>query len=98
MGKEIIFTARYCASKRKTQKYFVPGRHVMICCEDDIQFLGFVCFFEENVPFEHGDWVKVTVGFDYGECRIYGQDEGPILRLSHIEEGKRPQQELVTFT
>ncbi len=98
MGKEIIFTARYCASKRKTQKYFVPGRHVMTCCEDDIQFLGFVCFFEENVPFEHGDWVKVTVGFDYGECRIYGQDEGPILRLIHIEEGKRPQQELVTFT
>lgn len=98
MGKEITFTARYCASKRKTQKYFVPGRHVMTCCEDDIQFLGFVCFFEEDVPFEHGDWVKVTAGFDYGECRIYGQDEGPILHLVHIEEGKRPQQELVTFT
>lgn len=98
MGKEITFTARYCASKRKTQKYFVPGRHVMTCCEDDIQFLGFVCFFEDDVPFEHGDWVRVTAGFDYGECRIYGQDEGPILRLVHIEEGKRPRQELVTFT
>lgn len=98
MGKEIRFTARYCASKRKTQKYFVPGRHVMTCCEDDIQFLGFVCFFDSDVPFEHGDWVKVTAAFDYGECSIYGQDEGPILQLVHIEEGKKPQQELVSFT
>lgn len=98
MGKEITFTARYCASAKKTQKYFVPGRHVMTCCEDDIQFLGFICFFEGDMPFGHGDWVKVTAGFDYGECRIYGQDEGPILHLVHIEEGKKPQQELVAFT
>lgn len=98
MGKEITFTARYCASAKKTQKYFVPGRHVMTCCEDDVQFLGFVCFFEGGMPFEHGDWVKVTAVFDYGKCKIYGQEEGPVLRLVHIEEGKKPQQELVAFT
>ena len=46
---------------------------------------------------QHGDWVNVSVHFDYGECRMYGE-EGPILRLIHIEEGKKPQQELVTFT
>ena len=49
------------------------------------------------MPFKHGDWVNVSVHFDYGECRMYGE-EGPILRLIHIEEGKKPQQELVTFT
>lgn len=97
MGKEIAFTARYCASARPEQKYFVPGRHIMTCCEDDIQFLGFICYFEENMPFKHGDWVKVHVEFDYGECRMY-DGQGPILRLIHIEEGKKPEQELVTFT
>lgn len=98
MGKEVSFTARYCASAKPHQKYFVPGRHIMTCCEDDIQFLGFICYYEEtDMPFQHGDWVNVTVGFDYGECKMYGE-EGPILQLVHIEKGKKPEQELVTFT
>ena len=46
----------------------------MTCCEDDIQFLGFICYYEmDDMPFEHGDWVNVTAGFDYGECRLYGE-------------------------
>ncbi len=97
MGKEIVFTARYCASAKKEQKYFVPGRHIMTCCEDDIQFLGFLCYFQGEMPFKHGDWVHVTAAFDYGECKMY-DEEGPILHLVHIEEGAKPEQELVTFT
>lgn len=99
MGKEITFTARYCASAKKGQKYFVPGRHIMTCCEDDIQFLGFLCKFEGDMPFKHGDWIRLTVHFDYGECQMYGPDEeGPILTLIHIEQGTQPKPELVTFT
>ena len=31
----------------------------MTCCEDDIQFLGFICYYEmDDMPFEHGDWVN----------------------------------------
>lgn len=96
-GKEIIYTARYCASAKSSQKYFVPGRHVMTCCEDDIQFLGFICSYEGEMPFEHGDWVKVTVAFDYGYSKLYGED-GPILHLVNICEGTKPEQELVSFT
>lgn len=97
MGKEIVFTARYCASAKASQKYFVPGRHIMTCCEDDIQFLGFICDFEGEMPFEHGDWVRVTAQFDYGFSKMYGE-EGPLLHLIHIEEGSKPEQELVAFT
>ena len=97
MGKEVMFTARYCASAKASQKYFVPGRHIMTCCEDDIQFLGFICDFEGEMPFEHGDWVRVTAQFDYGFSKMYGE-EGPLLHLIHIEEGNKPEQELVAFT
>lgn len=97
MKKEIVFTARYCASAKKEQKYFVPGRHIMTCCEDDIQFLGFICDFETEMPFKHGDWVRVNVVFDYGFSKMYGED-GPLLHLIHIEEGTKPEQELVSFT
>lgn len=99
LGKEILFTAKYCASAKPDQKYFVPGRHVMTCCEDDIQFLGFICNFKEDMAFEHGDWIHVKVSFDYGKHEMYGYDEtGPILKLISIEQAKQPEIELVTFT
>ena len=100
MGKEIRFTAKFCASQEPGKDYFIPGRHVMTCCEDDIQFLGFICYFQKGQTegFQHEDWVKVKVDFDFGEHEMYGYDEGPILSLVSIEPGEKPQQELVTFT
>lgn len=99
MGKIIHFTARYCASNEPGKKYFVPGRHIMTCCEDDIEFLGFLCNFTQDLDYKHGDWVSVDVEFDYGECAMYAPDgEGPILELVKIEDGTKPEQELVTFT
>ena len=100
MGKEIIFTAKYCASEESGADYFIPGRHVMTCCEEDIQFLGFICYLEDETErrFGHEDWVKVRVRFDYKEHEMYGYDEGPVLTLISIEPSKQPQQELVTFS
>ena len=100
VGKEICFRGRYCASMDENSEYFVPGRHVMTCCEDDIQFLGFVCFFHkgETAGFAHGDWCDVRVRFGFGEHEMYGYDEGPILELISIKRSGKPEQELVTFT
>ena len=99
IGKEIEFTAKYCASQDKNIKLFVPGRHVMTCCEDDIQFLGFACKFQGEEKFKHGDWVRVVATFDYGPCEVYGPDEeGPVLTLVSIKGVPKPEQELVSFT
>ena len=99
MYKELEFTVKYCASNSRDIKYFVPGRHVMTCCEDDIQFLGYVCSFEKETGFQHGDWVRVVVSFDFGPCDVYGPgEEGPILTLIDIKPGQKPEQELVSFT
>ena len=83
--REIEFTAKYCASAESGSKYFVPGRHIMTCCEEDIQFLGFVCYFEGNIDFKHEDWIRVNVKFDYRYCDMYGE-EGPVLKLLSISE------------
>lgn len=96
VGKEITFVARFCASAQPGEKYFVPGRHVMTCCEEDIQFLGFLCKSEEQLPFTHGQWVKVTAGFEYEFSELYGE-EGPVLQLMHAEEAEQPEPELVFF-
>lgn len=96
-GKEMEFTARYCASAKPGEKYFVPGRHIMTCCADDIQFMGFVCYFKGKTDFDHEDWVRVRARFDYRYCDLYGE-EGPVLSLVSIEKGEKPEPELVTFT
>lgn len=99
MGKEIEFTAKFCASRDKRMQYFVPGRHVMTCCEDDIQFLGYVCQYDGEIKYQHGDWVRVVVKFDFGPCEIYGPgEEGPIYTLVEITGTDKPEQELVSFT
>ncbi len=95
--KEISFTARFCASAKPGQHYFIPGRHIMTCCEDDIQFLGYVCYYEGELPYQHGDWIRVKVLFDYRYCSIYGE-EGPVFLLRDIHPSQPPAQELVTFS
>lgn len=96
IGKEISFTARFCASAKPGQPYFVPGRHVMTCCEEDIQFLGFICEFDREPEFKHGDWVHVTAVFGYQYMDMY-REEGPVLELVRIEKAKQPEPELVFF-
>lgn len=97
MGKIVEFTAKYCASAKPGEKYFVPGRHIMTCCEEDIQFLGYVCSFSEDPGYEHEDWIRVRVRFDYRDCELYGE-EGPVLELVSSEKAEKPDPELVTFT
>ena len=72
----------------------------MTCCADDIQFLGFICYFDDDTGerFGHGDWIHVKVSFDCGIHEMYGFDMGPILKLVSIEPAERPEQELVTFS
>ncbi|MEG0829764.1 MAG: GTP-binding protein [Anaerovoracaceae bacterium] len=97
MGKTISFSARFCESTQEGEEYFIPGRHIMTCCEDDIQFLGYLCKYKGKAKYNHGDWVKVTVLFDFG-CLEDGNEPGPMLQLKEIAKGEKPEQELVFFT
>ena len=97
-GKTIHFKARFCESSEEGLKCFIPGRHVMTCCEDDIEFMGFVCFYEGMIAYNHGEWVEIEAKFDYGPCDLYGPgEEGPMLYLKSIKATEQPIPELVTF-
>lgn len=99
IGKTIKFTARFCESSEPGLKCFIPGRHVMTCCEDDIEFMGFVCYYDGMVNYEHGEWIKLEAKFDYGPCDLYGPgEEGPMLYLKFIVPSLSPKPELVTFS
>ena len=51
MGKEVSFVASVLVPGNFAKGYFVPGRAIMTCCAEDIQFLGFPCFLDSHCKF-----------------------------------------------
>lgn len=94
IGKTISFTASALVPGNIPKGYFVPGRAIMTCCAEDIQFLGYACKYSGEVK-DHS-WVKVTatVGREYFEGY---QGEGPMLTAVSVEPCKAPKQEVLTF-
>lgn len=76
---------------------FVFGRHVMTCCEDDIQFAGLVCHYEgADKKLEHGGWVTITCEVRFEFHDMYGE-EGPVLHCTKVEPAEEAQPEVATF-
>ena len=46
--------------KRDKDNMFAPGRFVMTCCVDDIQFCGIPCRYDQAKTLESRSWVMVT--------------------------------------
>ncbi|MDO4788132.1 MAG: GTP-binding protein [Johnsonella sp.] len=77
-GKEIEFTAQILRPPGIPADCMVPGRRVMTCCEDDVQFLGFICFYKGASRFKNGDWLKIKAKIKSEENKQYGR-KGPVL-------------------
>lgn len=94
IGKTVSFTASTLVPGGFAKGYFVPGRAIMTCCADDIQFLGFACKYSGEVK-DHS-WVKITakVGREYFEGY---KGEGPMLTAVSVESCKAPKQEVLSF-
>lgn len=95
-NKRLRFLAQVYQNKKLGNEFFVPGRFVMTCCEEDITFLGYLCKCKESIPYESRDWVYVTVTFRYEYMKQY-KDKGPVLYLEEIIPAKKPAHDVVTF-
>lgn len=95
-NKSLRFLAQVYYNKKLGNEFFVPGRFVMTCCEEDITFLGYLCKCKDAIPYESRDWVYVTVGFRYEYMKQY-KDKGPVLYLEEIIPAKKPLHDIVTF-
>lgn len=94
MGKKISFVASALVPGNFAKGYFVPGRAIMTCCAEDIQFLGFACKYDGEVK-DHS-WVKVTATVSREYFEGY-QGEGPMLKAISVEPVKAPKNEVLTF-
>lgn len=94
LGKKVSFVANALVPGDFAKDLFVPGRQIMTCCAQDIQFLGFPCKYEGKVT--NHSWLKVTCEVKKEYFAGY-KEEGPVLQAISVEPVKAPKQEVLTF-
>lgn len=86
-GKTVRFKGQVALLRRTKENMFAPGRFVMTCCEDDIQFCGIPCSFEDASKLEPRSWVMVTAKIKAEKHPLYKGETGPVLYAEKVEAG-----------
>ena len=82
-GKTVRFKAQMCRSPQFADGS-VPGRFAMVCCANDITFLGMACKGGGAEQFQNRDWVTITATVKAEHLPAYGEEPGPrALRPAH---------------
>ena len=86
-GKTVCFKAQVAMLRRQKDGIFAPGRFVMTCCVDDIQFCGIPCRYAEAKTLESRSWVMVTAKISAEKHPLYKGDIGPVLTALQVVKG-----------
>lgn len=95
-GKTLNFLGLAAKDRKMPRLEFAIGRHIMTCCEDDIQYGGVVAQWENAMEINTADWVRVTGKLKMEFNELYGQ-KGPVLKILNAEKSAPPQQKVVTL-
>lgn len=98
IGKKVKFKGMAAHTGKMPKGTFVPGRFVMTCCADDVQFMGFLCFSQDSNRYPDKSWVNVTaeIGFE----KVPGtrvREAMPVLKAISLAPASRPEQEVAEF-
>ncbi len=89
-GKSVVFKAQVAMLRRQKDNMFAPGRFVMTCCVDDIQFCGIPCRYDRSRELESRSWVMVSAKISAEKHPLYKGDLGPVLTAIRVETGADP--------
>lgn len=95
-GKTFTIKGRVALSEELPQGQFAFGRHVMTCCEADIQFAGLLSYYSGQEELKVGDWVKITAKVRVEYADAY-QEKGPVLYIKNLEKCEPTDPEVATF-
>ena len=97
-GKTVCFKAQVAMLRRQKDGIFAPGRFVMTCCVDDIQFCGIPCKFAGAKNLESRAWVVVTASITAEKHPLYKGEIGPVLTALKVETNAEPAEpDVATF-
>ena len=95
-SKKVRFKAQVAKLKQQKAGYFAPGRFVMTCCVEDIEFLGLPCKYERSETLKPRTWVTVTARVSVKYHTIY-KGIGPILTAMEVTPAEKAEEEVATF-
>ena len=96
-GKIVRFKAQVAMLRREKNGMFAPGRFVMTCCMDDIQFCGVPCHYANAASLESRSWVMVTARIAAEKHPVYHGELGPVLTALEVLPAEAAEQEVTTF-
>ena len=96
-GKTIRFKGQVAMLRRDKNGIFAPGRFVMTCCIDDIQFCGVPCKYADAAKLEPRSWVMVTAKIAAEKHMLYQGELGPVLTAISVEPAVPPVEDVTTF-
>ena len=97
-GKQVVFKAQVAMLRRNKDDMFAPGRFVMTCCVDDIQFCGIPCRYTGARTLESRSWVMVQATITAEKHPLYKGDLGPVLTAIRVDRNADPAEpDVATF-
>ena len=96
-GKTVSFKGQVAMLRRDKNGMFAPGRFVMTCCEDDIQFCGVPCRYEGAKSLEPRSWVALTATIQAEKHVLYQGELGPVLTAIKVEPAEPAVPDVATF-
>ena len=96
-GKTVRFKGQVAMLRREKNGMFAPGRFVMTCCVDDIQFCGVPCKYADAGKLEPRSWVTVQATISAEKHPLYQGELGPVLTAICVEPAEPAEQDVATF-
>ena len=95
-GKTLELRGRIALSEELPDGMFAFGRHVMTCCEADIQFAGLLAYYSGETEVKTGDWVEIVAKVRAEYTEVY-KEKGPVLYVKNLNICKPCEPEVATF-
>ncbi len=96
-GKTVCFKGQVAKLRREKDSMFAPGRFVMTCCADDIQFCGVPCRYADSGKLQPRAWVMVKATIHAEKHALYKDELGPVLTAIRVENAQPATEDVVTF-
>lgn len=75
----------------------VLGRFAMVCCADDVTFLGLITRGDGMDQYENREWLEVTARITLEEHPAYGAEPGPVMNILSCAVSEGAEQDVVSF-
>lgn len=96
-GKKVRFKAQVAMLRRDKKHMFAPGRFVMTCCVEDIQFCGIPCRYDDVRSLKPRAWVMVTASVTAEKHDLYQGELGPVLTAISVERAEPADPDVASF-